>query len=179
MRAELRRLRNWVLLAFLLIGAIATAGVIEGYDLNGKKKAFDYPLQLAGYDSLDDAVRCKNINSLAELYVPLAIADETDKADGTYYYWVMMNESRELGVGLTISGTITVTVQGTNEADCAPADCAYGELSTPLYGSANWTASAALADTGRIAGQWRIIQFTVTTGGGGTDDYKLEGKRLF
>jgi hypothetical protein len=156
--------------------------------LNNAGTAFS-PLQLdangvlpvadLSYDSTSDATRNYDVNPAWEQYVPLDIANETNKANGTYYYYIPMNESREFGVQLILTGTITVTVEASNEPDCAPASCTYGDVSNDWYGAASWNASAFLTDTGRVAGQAKYVRIKVVTAGGGTDDYEIYGKRLF
>lgn len=173
-------LKTYVFMVVLIASAAAFATVIEGYNSTGKKKAFDYPFQLAGYNPSTNSTRVDIANPLSEMYVPLSVANETNKANGTYYYYIPMNESRELGCSLEITGTVTVTVEATNEPDCAPASCGnYPDVSNAIYGAANWTADAGLVDTGRVAGQFKYVRFKVVTAGGGTDDYELYCKRLF
>ena len=97
------------------------------------------------YDASTGADRTSEINPLSQHFVSETLADITDGADGTYYYYVDMDGFRKGNFQLILSGgsgTCTVTVEGTIQADgTPPASCAYEDITNGTFGAVSFTAS--------------------------------------
>lgn len=113
------------------------------------------------------------------------LADEEDKADGTYYYYVTMDGYKQLGLGLILdggSGTVTVTVEGTMQDDgTAAASCTYFDVTNGIYGAADFTASAVLYDSDKKCGNFKYMRVKVVADTTGADDadWTIYSKKLF
>jgi len=113
------------------------------------------------------------------------LASVVNGTDGTYYYYVDMAEYRELGLHLILdggSGSVTVTVEGTMQDDGTdPASCTYADISSAVYGSASWTASAVLMDSSKLAGQCKYVRVTVvaSTAGANDADWTIHVKQVW
>mgnify|MGYP001548464897 CR=1 FL=1 len=128
--------------------------------------------QIAGYDPGTDSNKMFEINPLSEHHVEETLADVTNGADGTYYYYVDMDGYKHFSSQLELSGgsgTCTVTVEATNQDDgTAAASCTYQDVTSGLFGSASFTASNFLiADT---AQSFKYIRYKVVASTTGADD---------
>lgn len=129
-------------------------------------------VQTDGYDSGTDSNKVFEVNPLSEHHVEETLADETNGADGTYYYYVDMDGYKHFSAQLELSGgsgTCTVTVEATNQDDgTAAASCTYQDVTNGLFGSASYTASDFLiADT---AQSFKYVRYKVVASTGGADD---------
>jgi hypothetical protein len=107
------------------------------------------------------------------------LADETDKANGTYSYYVDTRSFRKVGIQLVLTGTISVTLHGSVQADVAMASRDYDDVTSAMTGSASITTSSIIADDQEFCGCLTSLRIDVTCAGGGTDDYKIFAKRLY
>jgi hypothetical protein len=118
-----------------------------------------------GYESFSDSHKVSVLNPDRNHYESAILANVTNGTDDTYYYYVDMATFRQLSAQLTLdggSGTCTVTVEITNQDDgTARESCAYIDVTNALYGAANFTASAFLFDSNKLAGQCKYLRFKV------------------
>lgn len=137
-------------------------------------------LVLAGYTWATNSIRVEEIDPLSEKYVTETLIDFTNKANGTYYYYVDMHGYRMLGLQWDLTGTITITAEATIQDDgTTPASCLYTDVSNDWYGAASWSADDFITDSNRVAGQAKYVRVKVVCGGGGTDDLVCYAKRLW
>lgn len=99
------------------------------------------------------------------------LANETNKPNGTYYYYIAPDVYTKFGVGLVITGTVTVTLETTVDPDKETTH--WEDMTNTIFGSATLTATNdyELTDGKLTTKSW--IRFKVVCAGGGTDDYKL------
>jgi hypothetical protein len=112
------------------------------------------------------------------------LANVTNGADGTYYYYTDIDTFSRIGLQLALdggSGTCTVTIEGSLQDDgTAPASCVYVDIST-LFSASSWTASAIIADdTGATAVlKYLRVKVVAATGGANDADWKITAKKLY
>lgn len=126
------------------------------------------------YSAADDTIRMKEADPESTHYISETLADVTDGADATYYYYVDMDSYRKGGWQLVLdggSGTCTVTVEATLQDDgTAMASCTYEDMSSDVFGSASWTADAVLLDNAEALAVAKYVRFKVVASTGGADD---------
>lgn len=147
------------------------------------------PIQIEGYDSGTDSSKVFEVNPLSEHHVEETLADVTNGADGTYYYYVDMDGYRgstgqlELNGG---SGTCTVTVEATLQDDgTAAASCTYQDVTqygfTPATGAAaaSFTADAVLTQNEGLAVKYLRYKVVASTGGADDADWTIYHKKQY
>ncbi len=150
--------------------AIAARGDVEGYKLVRNKS----------YDAANNADQVISVNGPETQQAGLTIAAVTNGAAATYYYYIDMTNYSILGLQLILSGTITLTIEGTMQDDgTAAASCTYINITNALYGAVSYAASAALIDSNRVAGLFKYIRVKVVAGGAGTDDWTIYSKKIY
>ncbi len=99
------------------------------------------------------------------------IAGETNKPNGTYYYYIAPDVYTKFGVGLVINGTVTITLEATVDPD--KDNATWEDITNAIFGAATLTATNdyELTDGKLTTKTW--IRFKVVCAGGGTDDYRL------
>jgi len=147
-------------------------------DINGYVKGVD-----KAYDSSTQSNKSAEVNPLNQAYVGETLAAITNGADGTYYYYVDMSGSKNLGLQMILSGgsgTCTVTAEGTLQDDgTAAAGCVYTDVTAGLFGVASTTASDIwLADTD-IAFKYIRLKVVAATGAADDADWTLYSKKLY
>lgn len=102
------------------------------------------------------------------------LADVTNGADGTYYYYIDMEGYRESVYQLELnggSGTVTVTVEGSVQNDGTAADsCEYDDVTSATFGSASFTSSTTLVDNASKLAVFKYVRIKVVAATGAADD---------
>lgn len=170
------------------------ADVGAGAVTNGTQRvvlADDYVLSVvfaAIYDAVSHALRIEEIDPLSEHYLAATLADVTNGADATYYYYVDMASYREFGLQLALDcagGTVTATVEATCQDDgTAPAACTYIDVTNAWFGVASLVAAAGAASAIWLerdtAGATKYIRVKIVANtGGNTGDWALYSKKLY
>jgi hypothetical protein len=108
------------------------------------------------------------------------LADVENGANGTYDYYIDMTGRRKCGLQLELTGTLTVKIYGTEQADgTVPASCTYQDITNAAFGAASFTATSMLIDNAEKLGCMHYVHVEVVAAGGGTDDWTIYHKRLY
>jgi len=128
----------------------------------------------AGYSYTNQNNRTGETDPISTHHSEATLADVTNGADGTYYYYTDMDGYSNLGLQLNLSGgsgTCTCTVEGTIQDDgTAQSSCAYGDVTTDAYGVASFTATDILNDSQGYFGQFKFVRVKVVAATGAADD---------
>ncbi len=136
------------------------------------------------HDNPANLLRTAEQDPLNYAFQSEVLANVTNGADDTYYYYTDMNTFSKLGIQLALdggSGTVTVTLEGTLQDDgTAPASCTYIDISS-AFGAASWTASTVLVDDTGYCGLFKYIRVKVVASTGAADDadWKITAKKLY
>jgi len=129
--------------------------------------------------------RHEEIHPVSQHFISETLADVTDGADDTYYYYVDMNGYRKLGLQLILSGgsgTCTVTIEGTMQNDgTAPGSCTYFDITSQVFGAVSFTASNVLIDDSEVTSVFKYIRLKVIalTGDADDADWTIYSKKLY
>lgn len=161
-----------------LVGAAsATVGIKALSFISSAPNKLAEVQEISGYSSYSDSNRVTITNPDRNHCVSQLLCNVTNQTDGTLYYYLDCDSFRQVGAQLTIgagSGSCTVTVEGSLQDDgTASASCSYIDVSTAVYGSANWTASAILTDSNKVCGQFKYMRFKAVYSTGGANDADL------
>lgn len=98
----------------------------------------------------------------------------TNGVDGTYYYYVDMENYKKAGFQFVISGgsgTVTVTLEGTMQDDGTNYDlCDYDDITQDVVGVPNITASDMFNDSDDFMSNCKYIRVKVVASTGGAND---------
>ena len=134
------------------------------------------------YDSTLGALKTDG-GSSNQRYSNETLADEENKADGTYNYYVDMNGYTVCGFGIVISGTVTVKFYAASRDDGTAANAiAAGEwidVTQKVFGATSFKSSDFLNDNAGKLSTAKYIKVEVVTAGGGTDDYTIFANKLY
>jgi hypothetical protein len=124
------------------------------------------------YDSSTQSNKVAEVSPLNQAYVGETLADVTDGADDTYYYYADMAGYRNFAAQMTLSGgsgTCTVTCEATLQDDgTAAASCTYQDVTNDLFGVASTTATDLwMVDT---PVSFKYVRFKVVAATGAADD---------
>lgn len=113
---------------------------------------------------------------MAQAYnVPITLANETNKANGTYNYNMPMAGFKHCSISWSLTGTITIKIYATNDVVDDLDNATWFDVTTDTIGAASSTVSDfAFLDTNVCCQGLRV---EVTTAGGGTDDYVIKASR--
>jgi hypothetical protein len=118
--------------------------------------------------------RTEEIDPANQWYEFSTLVAVTNGADATNYYYIPMASYTRLDMQLILSGgsgTVTVTVEGSLQADgTAPASLAYVDVTNQAYGSASFTASIVLVDNTQFFCAFNYIRVKVVAATGGAND---------
>jgi hypothetical protein len=149
------------------------------------------------YSSVTDAFNMTETNPVETKYTYETLADVTNGTDaggtscpaGTdYCYYVDMTERRKATFQLIldcVAGTVTATIYGTVQNDCAPASCTYENITNDTFGIANLQAAAGSAsdiwndDSEALAGYKYVYIDIAAATGGNTGDWRIDVKTLY
>lgn len=139
---------------------------------------------IAGYDWVTGSLRTSESDPIDQRYEYQTLADITDGTDGTYYYYVDMTGYRKSGFQLELdggSGTITVTVEGSLQADgTAQASATYQDITSDTFGSASFTSTDMLIDNGEKLSLFKFVRLKVVANSGSNDaDWTIYSKQLY
>jgi hypothetical protein len=105
---------------------------------------------LASHTYVTQSDRSEEIDPANQWYEFSTLVAVANGTDATYSYYIPMAGYTRLDMQLILSGgsgTVTVTVEGSTQADgTAPALLGYQDVTNQAYGSASFTASIALVD---------------------------------
>jgi len=138
----------------------------------------------AGYTFSTESNRTEEIDPISQHYVNETLANITDGADDTYYYYVDMNGYTGLNIQGELSGgsgTVTSTVEGSWQDDgTAPASCAYQDItqygfSDVLDGTSNasYTADFVLSKSSNVKPKYVRVKIVASTGDADDADWTL------
>ncbi len=115
--------------------------------------------------------------------VSATLADVTNGADDTYYYYMDVEATPRWALQLILgggSGTVTVTVEGTLQDDgTAAAACAYADVTADIFGVASYTASDMLVCDVPIPFKYVRVKVVANTGGADDADWTIYARRMF
>ena len=118
--------------------------------------------------------RTEEIDPANQWYEFSTLVAVTNGADATYYYYIPMAAYTRLDMQLILSGgsgTVTVTVEGSIQADgTAPASLNYLDVTNQAYGSASFTASIMLIDNSDFFAAMNYVRVKVVAATGGAND---------
>lgn len=131
-------------------------------------------LVIAGYDWTSNALRIVETDPINKKHASDTLADVTDGADGTYYYYYDMEDYRKSGLQTIIdggSGTNTTTIEMTLQNDgTAESSCTYQDVTNDLFGSASFTTSQMLIDNAEITALAKYVRVKIIANTTGADD---------
>ena len=137
----------------------------------------------AGFDYAGNFNRVSEVDPLSSHHVEETLADVTNGADDTYYYYFDMDGFQYWATQATLSGgsgTVTVTVEATIQDDgTAPASCTYVDVTNDLFGVASITASDILAADTPQAYKYVRIKVVAATGAADDADWTLYNKKMY
>jgi len=137
----------------------------------------------AGFDYSGNFNRVSEVDPVSSHHVEETLADVTNGADGTYYYYFDMDGYQYWATQATLnggSGTATVTVEATIQDDgTAPASCTYVDVTNDLFGVASITASDILAADTPQAYKYVRIKVVAATGAADDADWTLYNKKMY
>jgi hypothetical protein len=118
--------------------------------------------------------RTEEIDPANQWYEFSTLVAVTNGADATNYYYIPMASYTRLDMQLILSGgsgTVTVTVEGSLQADgTAPASLNYVDVTNQAYGSASFTASIMLIDNSWFFEAMNYVRVKVVAATGGAND---------
>jgi hypothetical protein len=126
------------------------------------------------YTAGTTSLRTEEIDPLDQKLGSSTLADVTDGADGTYYYYVDKEGFRYEGIQATLdggSGTVTVTIECSIQDDgTAQASCSYVDVNTSVAGVANWTATFLFTDNDQKLAACKYVRYKVVAATAAADD---------
>jgi len=138
---------------------------------------------IAGYTWATQSLRTEEIDPIPEKYVSETLADVTNGADATYYYYFDMNGFKFFAIQATLnggSGTATMTCEATIQDDgTAPATCTYIDVTNDLFGVASTVASDMWVADEVNAFKYVRIKIVAATGAADDADWTLYLKKLY
>ena len=145
-------------------------------------------LRLAGHSAVTDALNVEEIDPVSEHYATETLADITDGADDTYYYYVDMHGYKHYGLQLVMdcdAGTVTATVEATAQDDgTAQGSCVYTDVTNAWFGVASLVSAAvpasAIWQEENTPGACKYVRVKIVAAtGANTGDWALYHKRLY
>jgi len=137
------------------------------------------------FDATTTSDQVTSLNGPETVRAKSTLANVTNGTDGTYSYYIDMDDYRFLAVQLILSGgsgTVTVTIWGTVQDDgTAQGSCTYVDLTNVVFGAASFTASGMLVDdSGTLANMRYVkVQVIAATGGANDADWTIFAKECF
>jgi hypothetical protein len=126
------------------------------------------------YTAGTTSLRTEEIDPLDQKLGSATLADVTDGADGTYYYYVDKEGFRYEGIQATLdggSGTVTVTIECSIQDDgTAQASCSYVDVTSDVAGVASWTATFLFTDNDQKLGACKYVRYKVVAATAAADD---------
>ena len=92
-----------------------------------------------GYDVATDSQKVFEVAPLNTAYVNETVVNYTNQTTGTTYAYIDMDGYRYLSIQIETTGTMTTSLEATNEPSTALASCTYQDVTTALTGSASFT----------------------------------------
>ena len=118
--------------------------------------------------------RTEEIDPANQWYEFSTLVAVTNGTDATNYYYIPMASYTRLDMQLILnggSGTVTVTVEGSIQADgTAPASLGYADVTNQAYGSASFTSSIMLIDNSDFFAAMNYVRVKVVAATGGAND---------
>ena len=140
-------------------------------------------LKIAGHDSATNSNRVEETDPISSHHVEETLADVTNGADATYYYYFDMDGFKYFTTQLTLnggSGTCTATVEATIQDDgTAPASCTYVDITLSEFGAASFTASDMLIGDVAYGFKYVRIKIVAATGAADDADWTIYNKKLY
>jgi hypothetical protein len=140
-------------------------------------------LKIAGHDSATNSNRVEETDPISSHHVEETLADVTNGADATYYYYFDMDGFKYFTTQLTLnggSGTCTATVEATIQDDgTAPASCTYVDITLSEFGAASFTASDMLIGDVAYGFKYVRIKIVASTGAADDADWTIYNKKLY
>ena len=140
---------------------------------------------VAGYSYTNQNIRVAETDPISTHHNEAILANVTDGADDTYYYYVDMDGYSNLGLQLTLDGgtgnDILATVEASIQDDgTAQASCAYQDVTTDAYGVAAFTATDMLNDSAGFFGQFKFVRVKIVANSGDdTADWTIFSKKKY
>ena len=150
----------------------ATFAVTDTYDV----KVWYVP---KAYDAASNQNVVHVTNPDWEQQSPNTLADATNVVNGTYPHYVDMGGYKKAGFQLILTGTLTVTLEGTMQTGAVLTALDYSDITQDTFGVANFTTTDFAVDDNGVLGLFTYVRWQVTAAGGGTDDYEIHAKRLY
>lgn len=139
---------------------------------------------IKGYSKSGVLFNVNERNPLNLQYIPNELDDVTNGTDGTYPYYLDGDSFRKFGLQGTIdggSGTVTVKIYASNDANASSSTATYHDVSTDIFGTASWTADFFLMDNAEKLAcvKWIKVEVVASTTGANDGDWKLAAKQLY
>lgn len=164
---------------------VINVGGLEQNFSSGDEFEVGLQYQEKGYSSAVDGKKVIVLNPQSDAYAGEVLADVTNGADDTYYYYLDMSGYRRGGFQFVLdggSGSVTVTVEGTLQDDgTAASSCTYADITSATFGVASTTSSTIwIDDTGKL-GLYKYIRVKVVASTSAADDadWSIYSKRLY
>ena len=129
------------------------------------------------YSQPEDLYSTQETNPLSSQHTSATVADTSSVTDGTYYYYIDMDDYRKLGLQIEItpgSGTVTVTIQGSLQDDgTAAGSCAYIECTYDTFNVVNTTTDDLWIDDAEKLAPFKYVRITAVHATGGSNDSGL------
>lgn len=125
--------------------------------------------------ALDKATNAQRVSEINKHLKESQTLDEiTDGTDGTYNYYIDMEEMDRFAVQLILdggSGTVTVKIYATVQDDGTAADsCSYEDFTYILSGVSSFTADAIIVDNASVCSSVKYVKVEVVASTGGSND---------
>jgi hypothetical protein len=147
---------------------------------------------IAGYVWASNSIRVGEVDPLDQKYVSSTLADVTNGADATFYYYSDMAGFSKASWGFVLdcdAVTVTATIEGTNLDDgTAPGSIAAAEwhdLTNEIAGVVSLVSAAAPAsdlwiDNAGVSGLCKYIRIKIVAATGATTgDWKITEKKMY
>jgi len=140
-------------------------------------------VQNEGYDSGTDSVKVSQVNDVDGKYVVSTIADVTNGADDTYYYYILMDGYRYNSTHFILdggSGVVTLTLEGSVDPD-EPGDGTgdWIDVTNAFTGVANFVATNMVIIDDAAAFKYLRWKVVAATGAADDADWTIHNKKMF
>ena len=112
---------------------------------------------------------------------PIPLADVTNGADGTYYYYLDMRQHKLGTIQCTLnggSGSVTVTVEASVEEGADNTALNYQDVTLAFFGVASVTSSSMFFIRDPSAISWLRVKVVAATGAADDADWKVDAKLM-
>lgn len=109
------------------------------------------------------------------------LAAVTNGTDGTYYYYLNMDNFKYAAIQCTLSGgtgTVTVTVEGSVQNEQTNSSAIYQDITSSFFGVASITATGMFVIDTPTSFKWVRVKVVASTAAVNDADWTIYAKRL-